>query len=235
MRTRPVRRRTRTLAVLTTATLAATGWLVAVPSHPASAVETGVFYQLVSVHSGKAIDIEAGSTQPGAMAVQWDPHDGQNQQFQFVSAGDGYYRIVARHSGLALDVYQWNPANGAEIRQWTDLNGTNQQWQVVEWGGDSVSFVNRFSGKALDLWGWSTANGARISQYDPTGAANQQWQLVPVDGGGGGGGGGGGSIPPPPPPPPHAPNIAARIAMPVNMDFRWKVVIVLLRFVSAPI
>jgi len=191
MGTRPLRRRS--CAVLTTATLAATGWLVAVPAPPVAAVETDQFYQLVSVHSGKAIDIEASSTEPGAMAVQWDPHDEPNQQFQFVPAGDGYYRIVARHSGLALDVYQWNPANGAEIRQWTDLNGTNQQWQVVERGGGAVSFHNRFSGKALDLWGWSTANGARISQYDPTGAANQQWQLVPVDGGGGGGGGGGGT------------------------------------------
>lgn len=185
MGTRPLRRRS--CAVLTAATLATTGALVAVPSPPAAAVETGQFYQLVSVHSGKAIDIEASSTEPGAMAIQWDPHDGLNQQFQFVSSGDGYYRIVARHSGLALDVYQWNPANGAEIRQWTDLNGTNQQWQVVERAGGAVSFHNRFSGKALDLWGWSTANGARISQFDPTGAANQQWHLVPVDGGGGGG------------------------------------------------
>lgn len=185
MRTRPYRR---ALAVLTTATLASTAGLVAVPVAPAAAVETGVFYQLISVHSGKAIDIEAASTEAGGMAIQWQPHNAPNQQFQFVPSGDGYYRIVARHSGMALDVYQWNPANGAEIRQWTDLDGTNQQWQVIDRGGGEASFVNRFSGKALDLWAWSTTDGARISQYDPTGAANQRWRLVPVDGDGGGSG-----------------------------------------------
>jgi hypothetical protein len=169
--------------VLSIATLALTGWLVASPTSTASAaVQTGVFYELVSVHSGKAIDIEGISTSAGARVVQWDRTGGQNQQFQFVDAGGGYYRIVARHSGMALDVFEWNPDNGAEIRQWTDLNGTNQQWSVVERGGNRHSFINRFSGKALDLWEGSTANGARISQYDSTGSTFQQWELVQVDG-----------------------------------------------------
>jgi hypothetical protein len=181
MHTRLVRKRT--IATLGIATLAAATWLVASPTSTASAaVQTGVFYQLVSVHSGKAIEIESSSTSTGARVVQWDRGSGQNQQFQFVDAGGGYYRVVARHSGMALDVFEWNPNNGAEIRQWTDLNGTNQQWSVIERGGDVISLVNRFSGKALDLWEWSTANGARISQYDSTGAANQQWELVQVDG-----------------------------------------------------
>jgi hypothetical protein len=181
MRTRPFRRRA--VAVFSVAALAATGWLVASPTSTASAaVQTGVFYELVSVHSGKAIDIDGASTSTGAAVVQWDRHGGQNQQFQFVDSGGGFYRIVARHSGMALDVFEWNPDNGAEIRQWTDLNGTNQQWSVVERGGNRHSFINRFSGKALDLWEGSTANGARISQYDSTGTVYQQWELVPVGG-----------------------------------------------------
>jgi hypothetical protein len=174
----------RILAGALTLGLVAAAFVAITAGTASAAVQTGVFYQLVSVHSGKAIDIEGSSTATGAPAVQWDRGSGQNQQFQFVPSGDGYYRIVARHSGMALDVYQWNPDNGAEIRQWTDLNGTNQQWSVVERGGDVVSLINRFSGKALDLWEWSTANGARISQYDNTGGNNQRWQLVQVGGGG---------------------------------------------------
>jgi hypothetical protein len=185
----------RLLVPLAAALLA--GGLVVLPATGAAAdhLDHDTYYQLISVHSGKAIEIEAGAASPGAMAVQWEPHSGQNQQFRFAPTGDGYHRLIARHSAMVLDVYQWNPANGAEIRQWTDLGGTNQQWQVLHAGGDEVSLVNRFSGKALDLWEWSTADGARISQYDPTGGANQRWRLVAVDGPPDGGSGACGSGP----------------------------------------
>jgi Ricin-type beta-trefoil lectin domain-like len=173
----------RTLSTLGVVALAAAGALAAAPSGTASAaVQPGVFYELVSVHSGKLIDIEGASTGTGARVIQWDRTGAQNQQFRFVDSGGGFYRIVARHSGMALDVFEWNPNNGAEIRQWTDLNGTNQQWSVVERGGNRVSLVNRFSGKALDLWEGSLTNGGRISQFDSTGSTMQQWELVPVGG-----------------------------------------------------
>ncbi len=172
-------------AVSGAAVIAATVIVGLAPSASAQP-QTGVFYQLVSRHSGMAIDIEGASTGDGARVIQRPRGSGQSQQFQFVSSGGGYYRIVARHSGKAMDIYQWNPNNGAEIRQWADLNGTNQQWTAVDRGGGYYSFVNRFSGKAMDLWEWSTADGARISQHDSAGGNNQQWQLVPAGGGGGG-------------------------------------------------
>jgi hypothetical protein len=166
-----------------TTVLTATAIVALAPS-AAAQPQTGVFYNLVSRHSGKAIAIEGSSTGDGARVIQLTRStSAQNQQFQFVSSGSGYYRIVARHSGKAVDLYQWNPNNGAEMRQWTDLNGTNQQWTAVDRGGGYYSFVNRFSGKALDLWEWSTADGARISQFDSSGGNNQQWQLVPAGGG----------------------------------------------------
>jgi hypothetical protein len=178
--------RWRRCAIPAVTALAAAGWLVGVPPPPASAqVDSGVYYQLISLHSGKAVDIEAKSTEAGAAVIQWTPNPGENQQFRFVPSGDGFFRVVARHSGMPLEVFGWNPANGAEIVQWTDLNGANQQWRLVEHGDDVVSLINRFSGKALDLWEWSSADGARISQFDPTGGANQRWRLVPVGGDGG--------------------------------------------------
>ncbi|GAB3223193.1 hypothetical protein GCM10027447_10680 [Glycomyces halotolerans] len=158
---------------------------VALPS--ASAVETGVWYKIISRHSGLAFDILDVSTEPGAELIQWNDTGGANQQFRFIDAGGGYYRIQARHSGHVLETFEWSTDNGATIAQWNDLNGTNQQWQVQESGGYAV-FVNRHSGKALDVWEWSTTAGDRISQYDVTGGANQQFELVPVGSDGGGGG-----------------------------------------------
>jgi arabinan endo-1,5-alpha-L-arabinosidase len=169
-------------ALAATAPVVAASLVVAAPAGAAT-IDPGAFYQLVARHSGKAVQIESGSTQDAARAVQWTPNLGTSQQFRFVPSGGGYYRIMARHSGKVLDVYQWNPNNGAEIRQWTDLGGTNQQFQVLDSPGGYVRFVNRFSGKALDVWQSSTTDGARISQFTDTGGDNQQFQLVRVGGG----------------------------------------------------
>lgn len=141
-------------------------------------VQPGVSYQLIAQHSGHAMDIEGGSTAAGALLVQWNPHSGQNQRFQFVSTGDGYYRIIAQHSGHALDLFDSNPGNGADVGQWNDQNTTNQHWQVVDHGGGVISLINRSSGRALDVWEASTSPGAQISQWDYHGADNQRFQLV---------------------------------------------------------
>lgn len=168
-------------AVAAIAPVLAASLVVATPA-AAATIDLDAFYQLIAGHSGKAIQIEGGSTQNAARVVQWTPNATTSQQFRFVPSGDGYYRIMARHSGKVLDVYQWNPDNGAEIRQWPDLNGTNQQFQVLDSPGGYVRFINRFSGKALDVWEWATTDGARISQFTDTGGANQQFQLVQVGG-----------------------------------------------------
>ncbi|MCC3765852.1 RICIN domain-containing protein [Glycomyces sp. TRM65418] len=173
--------------LLATLAAAVTGIAIAFVAIPqAGAVETGVWYKIVSRHSGLTLDVLDRSTAPGAELIQWNDTGATNQQFRFVDAGGGYYRIQARHSNLVLETYEWSTANGATIAQWTDLNGTNQQWQVQESGG-YATFVNRHSGKALDVWEKSTTAGGRISQYTPNGGVNQQFQLVEVDGDGGGG------------------------------------------------
>jgi pectate lyase len=159
------------------------------PAAQAATVDPNAWYELVSRHSGKAVEVAGQSTADGAMIQQWARTGGTHQQFRFVDSGGGFYRIMARHSGKVLDVFAWNPDDGAEIRQWPDLNGFNQQFQLLDSPDGYLRFVNRFSGKALDVWEWSTADGARISQFTDHGGANQQFQLVVVGGG-----------PPPPPP-----------------------------------
>ncbi|HEY1093930.1 MAG TPA: pectinesterase family protein [Glycomyces sp.] len=167
------------LAVVLGGVIAAAGSLIAATG--AQAVETGVWYNLESRHSGLVMGIRAASTASGAEVVQWASNGSQDQQFRFVDAGGGYYKIQVRHSGLVLDVAGASRDDGATVQQWGDGGTTNQQWKITESGG-YATFVNRASGKALDVWEWSTAQGARISQYTPTGAVNQQWALVPAEG-----------------------------------------------------
>jgi hypothetical protein len=167
---------------------------VLVPAQPASAatIDPSAYYQIVSRHSGKAIDIAGQSTANGAAVQQWTRNSQTNQQFQFVDAGGGYYKLRARHSGSVVDVSGASTADGANVVQWPDNGGANQQFRVVDTDSGYVKLLNRNSAKALDVWGASTTDGARISQYTDTGGANQQWQLVRIDA----------PAPPPPPPPP---------------------------------
>lgn len=179
-RPRRGRRLTAVLAVVLGAVIAAAGSFFVTSS--AQAVETGVWYNIESRHSGLVMGIRAASTASGAELVQWASNGSQDQQFRFVDAGGGYYKIQVRHSGMVLDVAGASKADGATVQQWGDAGSTNQQWTITESGG-YATFVNRASGKALDVWEWSTANGGRISQYTATGAANQQWRLTPAGGG----------------------------------------------------
>jgi hypothetical protein len=170
------------IAALASAALVAGGTvLVAVPPAHAATIDPSAYYQIVSRHSGKAIEVAGQSTANGAAVQQWTRNSQTNQQFQFVDAGGGHYKLRARHSGSVVDISGASTADGANVVQWSDNGGTNQQFRVVDTDSGYVKLVNRNSGKALDVWSWSTTDGGRISQYTDTGGLNQQWQLVRTD------------------------------------------------------
>jgi hypothetical protein len=177
------RRRTRDVLVLAGAViLGGASALVSQHGAHAATIDPSAHYQIVSRHSGKAIDIAGRSTADGAGVVQWARTETASQQFQFVDAGGGYYKIRARHSGKVIDVAAASTANGANVVQWAEGGGSNQQFRVTDTDSGFVKLINRNSGKALDVWEGSTADGGRVSQYTDNGGANQQWQLLRVGG-----------------------------------------------------
>ncbi|MCH7232421.1 RICIN domain-containing protein, partial [Glycomyces sp. L485] len=112
----------RLVLLISTLAAAVTGIAIVLVALPqANAVETGVWYKIISRHSGLALDVLDRSTEPGAEIVQWNDTGGTNQQFRFIDAGGGYYRIQARHSNMVLDVWEWNADNGATIAQFDDV------------------------------------------------------------------------------------------------------------------
>lgn len=176
------RRRRGILAVAGAALIAGTAVMVTTSAASAATIDTSAYYQVVSRHSGKAIEIADQSTSDGAGVRQWARSSATSQQFQFVDAGGGYYKLRARHSGKLIDVASGSTADGANVVQYADNGGTNQQFRVVDTDSGYIKLINRNSGKALDVWGRSTADGARISQYTDNGGTNQQWQLAVVGG-----------------------------------------------------
>ncbi|MDG4834449.1 RICIN domain-containing protein [Solwaraspora sp. WMMD1047] len=170
------------LVVATGAALVASvGAVVATTPAQAAVIDTNAYYVFVSRHSGKALDLYNFSTSDGAPIVQWSRNDGNQQQWQFVSAGSGYYKIRSRHSGKFLEMPNAN--DGTQLIQNPDNGSTRQHFGVADSDGGHVRFINRHSGKALDIWEWSTADGGIVAQYQDLGGWNQQWQMVPISSG----------------------------------------------------
>jgi photosystem II stability/assembly factor-like uncharacterized protein len=155
----------------------------------AATVDGNAYYRLVSVHSGKVLDVNGYSTADGTRIQQWTDQNTANQQWRLRPTGDGYYELVNRNSGKVLGIAGNSTAQAAAAEQQTDRSSASQEWKIKDVGGsDAVTFTSRRSGQVLDVFGGSTAQGAAVVQYPSGGSTNQQWKLVKVGEAAGAGG-----------------------------------------------
>ncbi|WP_030838521.1 RICIN domain-containing protein [Streptomyces sp. NRRL F-4474] len=145
----------------------------------AATVDDKAYYKLVSVRSGKALDVNAFSTADGTRIQQWTDQNTANQQWRLRPTGDGYYELVNRNSGKVLGIAGDSTAQAAAAEQQTDSSSASQEWRIDDVSGsDAVTLTSRRSGQVLDVSGASTADGAAVIQYGGHGRTNQQWKLV---------------------------------------------------------
>ncbi|MDX2763450.1 RICIN domain-containing protein [Streptomyces europaeiscabiei] len=145
----------------------------------AATVDGDAYYRLVSVQSGKVLDVNSFSTADGTRIQQWTDQNTANQQWKLKPTGGGYYELVNRNSGKVLGIAGDSTADKATAEQQTDSSSTSQEWRIDDVSGsDAVTFTSRRSGRVLDVSGGSTANGAAVIQYHAKGSTNQQWKLV---------------------------------------------------------
>src|SRR5690554_1345928 len=111
-------------------------------------------YQILSRHSGLALDVDGRSTSDGANVQQWEAQgdSARNQHFDITELGNGYYSIRPAHSGKSIDVYGWSTEPGGEIRQWSWNGGNQQQWRIEKVSNGYYKILSRHSGLALDVW-----------------------------------------------------------------------------------
>jgi hypothetical protein len=148
----------------------------------AATIDGNAYYQLVSVRSGKVLDVNGFSTADGARVQQWTDQHTANQQWKLRPTGTGYYELVNRNSGKVLGIAGSSTVNAAAAEQQTDSSSTAQEWKISEVSGSgAVTFTSHQSGQLLDVFGNSTAEGAAVIQFPATGGANQQWKLVKSD------------------------------------------------------
>ncbi|MFJ3925016.1 RICIN domain-containing protein [Streptomyces sp. NPDC090022] len=175
------RRRTATALLLGVPAIVVPYLLFVQDDSQAATVDGKAYYRLVSVRSGKALDVNAFSTADGTRIQQWTDQNTANQQWMLRSTGDGYYELVNRNSGKVLGIAGGSTAQAAAAEQQTDSSSASQEWRIdTVSGSDAVTFTSRRSGQVLDVSGGSTADGAAVIQYRGHGSTNQQWKLVKV-------------------------------------------------------
>ena len=91
----------------------------------------GATYKIVSVSSGKVLDVPNFAAGNGALIQQFQDDGGANQHWQILPAGNGVYKIVSASSGKVLDVPDF-AADNRIIQQFQDNGGANQRWRLVQ-------------------------------------------------------------------------------------------------------
>ncbi|MFJ9824184.1 RICIN domain-containing protein [Streptomyces sp. NPDC101160] len=173
------RRRTATVLLLGVPATVVPYLLFVQDDSQAATVDDSAYYKLVSVRSGKVLDVNAFSTADGTRIQQWTDQNTANQQWRLRSTGDGYYELVNRNSGKVLGIAGDSPAQAAAAEQQTDRSSASQEWRIDDVSGSgAVTLTSRRSGQVLDVSGGSTADGAAVIQYPGHGSTNQQWKLV---------------------------------------------------------
>ncbi|MGR4881490.1 RICIN domain-containing protein [Streptomyces sp. LARHCF249] len=169
----------------------ATGLLLGVPAvlvpyllfvqedSQAATIDGNAYYRLVSVRSGKVLDVNAFSTADGTRIQQWTDQNTANQQWKLRPARDGYYELVNRNSGKVLGIAGHSTGQAAAAEQQTDSSSTSQEWRIDDVSGSgAVTLTSRSSGQVLDVSGGAMTDGAGVIQYPGKGSTNQQWKLV---------------------------------------------------------
>ncbi|BDI33544.1 hypothetical protein CCAX7_55950 [Capsulimonas corticalis] len=134
-------------------------------------------YEIQSVSSGQALDVNGNSTANGASIIQWPYSGASNQLWNFTPTSRGYYRIKSVSSGQALNVTASSFFNGGSTVQWPAGGATNDQWFPALNSDGSFTFYNLNSGLVLDNPGGAT-QGAQFDQWITNGGSNQKFNLI---------------------------------------------------------
>lgn len=130
----------------------------------------------------RCLDIAGGSTENRANVQISQKTGGKNQQFQFVSVGDGYYKIVPQNSQKSLDCASQGTTPGTNVQQYDFSNNHDSQRWWVEDAGNGYCYIvpKGNTGLCLDVVDGRDADGTNVQLYTRNSGAPQKWKLIPA-------------------------------------------------------
>lgn len=92
--------------------------------------EQGDHFKIMSWVNGKSASIAFDSSMVGAQLWCWDYNNDSSQQFDLVSAGNGWFEIKNVRSGLVLEVAGGSTADNAVVQQNRQNGAASQMWKL---------------------------------------------------------------------------------------------------------
>lgn len=139
------------------------------------------YYKIEARHSGKAMAVATALTTDGAMVVQWDWQNGDEQKFRITDLGDGYYRIEPKHSKKVVAIADASTWQGWRSIQFGWQNGDEQKFKITDIGDGYYKIEAKHSGQALAIGSGATHSGAGVIQWPYGGGHEQQWKFTCVE------------------------------------------------------
>jgi hypothetical protein len=148
-----------------------------------SPIDSAAWYEVINQNSGKCADAVNSSTANATVVQQYTCGGSLNQQWQFVSVGNGYYEVLGRNAATqrqAWDVTGGTSATspGTPLQTWAYAGATNQQWQAVAQTSGNYTLVARNSGLCLGVPNSSTTNGTQLQVLTCDGTPTQSFHLT---------------------------------------------------------
>jgi hypothetical protein len=149
-------------------------------NYNSASMSTSAWSTIINQNSGDCLDATGWGTANGTTIQQWTcGANHYNQQWQFVSVGNGIYKIINRNApALSWNVVNYGTANSSPLQLWNYGGGTNEQWRAISLGGNLYKFVGVGSGRCLDVPAASTATGVQLQIYDCNGTPAQAFTLT---------------------------------------------------------
>ena len=128
-----------------------------------------------SLATGKCLDLPGGQENDGTPTIQYDCHDGPNQQWNIEAAGETGYRIASRKSGKCVGIDPGHAVAGGYVVQSPCGRSPDQLW-ALDRAGNGYVLRNIGNHLCLDVPGGSFANGVKLVAWTCNGAINQIWR-----------------------------------------------------------
>ena len=141
-------------------------------------VQNGTTNKITTKLSGRAVGVDGGSAENGAVINLWDYERVDQQRFKFIYNAEGYYTIQNIRSGKLLDVVGSGSESGTQVDQWEDNGGTdNQKWIIKDAGNGYYNIISKLNGLYLSVGG-NGENCDLMYVENPSGKANQEFQIT---------------------------------------------------------
>ena len=150
-------------------------------------IANGTYY-LKNAETGRYMDVDAISYEPGAIIHQWSFHGGAQSRWKIQLQEDGYYTIQAVHSqlyaGVEPDYQSWD---GAAIKQYAYVaDAPYMRWRITK--ADSGAYIltaksGVTNNRALSVHTNGNADGTDLMQYTYTNDSNRkdEWRVESIN------------------------------------------------------